>query len=577
MSNMVPDSKFVDERNWIEATTLGDLLDRRASEQPESIALTFPDEEVTYAELAERAELFARGLLHLGMNPGDTIGVLLPNSVDSIATLFGAMKVGVIPVSINARFKSYELSEVIRHSEMRLLFTSATDGGSLDFAGLLFETFPDLVGQEANDLFLAGAPALGCVVSLGGDPHPGFLAERAFRERAGQVDPSRVRRRQELVRIRDTAIIMYTSGTAASPKGAMLSHEAFSRFAAGTTRTRFFLTRQDRVWTALPLFHIGGIAFAFASIYAGSTYCHVGFFQPDTALDHLERQRATVVLAGFETIWLPVVNQPDFAERDLSSVRLVMSVGVPERLRDMASRLPNAVQVSCFGMTEAASFLSLNYQTDTLEERVTTGGHPMPGMECRVIDPETGEDSPPGTEGELLFRGSNCFHGYHRDPELTARSFDEQGWFHTGDIATMDAAGRVTFISRRKDMLKVGGENVSAAEVEGFLLRHPEVGMAQVVGAPDARYVEVPAAYIQLKPGAEVTEQEIIDFCLGDIATYRVPRYVRFVTDWPMSGTKIKKYVLRARIARELRERGIAQAPKLHSADARPTPAPQHR
>jgi fatty-acyl-CoA synthase len=217
-------------------------------------------------------------------------------------------------------------------------------------------------------------------------------------------------------------------------------------------------------------------------------------------------------------------------------------------------------------MTEASSFLSLSYLTDTLEQRVTTGGHPMPGMECRVVDPVTGVDLPPDTEGELLFRGSNCFSGYLNDPELTAQVFDGEGWFHTMDVATMDPDGRVTFISRLKDMLKVGGENVSAAEVESYLLRHPAIGIVQVVSAPDDYYVEVPAAYIQLKPGATVTEEEIIDFCAGKIATFRVPRYVRFVTEWPMSGTKIKKAILREMIAADLKDKGITRAPKISTA-----------
>jgi fatty-acyl-CoA synthase len=216
-------------------------------------------------------------------------------------------------------------------------------------------------------------------------------------------------------------------------------------------------------------------------------------------------------------------------------------------------------------MTEASSFLSLSYLTDTLEQRVTTGGHPMPGMECRIVDPVTGVDLPPNTEGEMLFRGSNCFSGYLHDPELTAQVFDDEGWFHTMDVATMDEDGRVTFVSRLKDMLKVGGENVSAAEVESYLLRHPAIGIVQVVSAPDDYYVEVPAAYIQLKDGATVTEDEIIEFCVGKIATFRVPRYVRFITEWPMSGTKIKKAILRDMIAADLKDKGITRAPRIET------------
>jgi fatty-acyl-CoA synthase len=553
----------------IEVTTLGDLLDLRAAELGEHLAMVFPDHQVTYAGLAERADFFARGLLAAGLKPGETVGILLPNCVDAIAALFGAAKAGLYPVPVNARYKSLELADLIRHSRMRALFISPPDPASPavpDFPALLTAAFPGLAGQDRTALSLDDAPDLRQVIVLGESAPPGFATEADFAAAGAGVPDGDLQRRRQLVRVRDPAVVMYTSGTAAEPKGALLSHEALIRFADGTKQTRFFLTPEDRIWTALPMFHIGGIAFSVGTIYAGATLVHTGFFRPELALDQIASMRCTIVLAAFETIWLPVVNQPDFNDRDLSSVRIVMTVGVTERLRDMASRLPDAIQVSCFGMTEASSFLSLSYLTDTLEQRVTTGGHPMPGMECRVVDPVTGVDLPPDTEGELLFRGSNCFSGYLNDPELTARVFDDEGWFHTMDVATMDPDGRVTFISRLKDMLKVGGENVSAAEVEGYLLRHPAIGIVQVVSAPDDYYVEVPAAFIQLKPEATATEQEIIDFCAGKIATFRVPRYVRFVTEWPMSGTKIKKAILREMIAADLKDKGITRAPKITTA-----------
>jgi fatty-acyl-CoA synthase len=361
-------------------------------------------------------------------------------------------------------------------------------------------------------------------------------------------------------------VIVYTSGTTAAPKGAMLSHEALTRLADGIGE-RMALTPADRVWTAIPLFHGGGITFLLSCLAARAAFVHPGWFDPATTLELLTAERVTVALAAFETIWMPVLNRADLADFDLSRIRLVMAVGVPERLRDMASRLPGAVHVSCVAMTESSAFLSLNRTDDPLEKRVTTGGHPMPGMEVRVVDPETGADLPPGTPGELLFRGPTAFDGYFRDPERTAEVIDAAGWFHTGDLVVADAEGRLTFRSRLKDMLKVGGENVAAAEVEGYLLGHPAVDLVAVVAAPDAYYVEVPAAFVQLKPGASVTGQELIDFCVGRIATYRVPRYVRWIApgEWPMSGTKIKKYVLRERIADELKQRGITEAPRIRT------------
>lgn len=550
-------------RRFISATTLGDLLDRRAAEHPDREAVVFPDEAVSYGGLAERADRFARGLVGLGVQSGDTVGFLLGEQVDALACLFGASKIGALPVPVNARFKGYELTQVLGQSRMRVLVTRPPLPGAPDFPALLEQTWPEITGG-GTDLHLDTAPYLRHIVLLGESERPGYLNSAAFESAGAGVTTRDLNDRAALVRVRDTAVVMYTSGTTASPKGAMLSHEAFTRFAEGV-RDRFGLTGEDRIWTALPLFHIGGIAFAVATINAGATYTHAGFFRPDRALDHLATQRATVALAAFETIWLAVLDQPDFDRRDLSSIRIVMAVGVAERLRQMAARLPRATQVSCFGGTEACSFLSLNELTDTLEQRVTTGGLPMPGMQTRVVDPETGLDLPPDTEGELLFRGSNAFDGYLYAPELTARCIDSDGWFHTGDVATRDPDGRVTFVSRLKDMLKVGGENVSAAEVESYLVGHPAVGIVQVVAAPDSYYVEVPAAFIQLKPGAAATEEEIIDFCRGQIATFRIPRYVRFVDEWPMSGTKIKKFELRDRIAAELRQRGITEAPRLTS------------
>ena len=310
-------------------------------------------------------------------------------------------------------------------------------------------------------------------------------------------DAADVSRAEAGTRVRDPAVLVYTSGTTAAPKGALLSHEALVRLAAGIAE-RMAFTPEDRIWTAIPLFHGGGITFAVAALTARATFVHPGHFDPASTPALLEAERITVALAAFETIWLPVLDRPDWPERDLHRIRLVMAVGVPERLRAMAARVPQAVHVSCVAMTESSAFLALGRLDDPLEARLTTGGHPMPGMSVRVVDPETGADLPPDTPGELLFRGPTAFDGYFRDPEATAATIDAQGWVHTGDVVTVDADGRVTFRTRLKDMLKVGGENVSAAEIENHLLTHPAVGVVAVVAAPDARYVEVPAAFVQL-------------------------------------------------------------------------------
>jgi fatty-acyl-CoA synthase len=263
----------------------------------------------------------------------------------------------------------------------------------------------------------------------------------------------------------------------------------------------------------------------------------------------------------FDTIWLAVLDHPRFAEADLTALRTLLLLGGPEALAAAQARIPHVAQVSGTGSTEAGGNLALGSALDPPAKRTTTCGRLMSGMEASIVAPVTGAPCPPGEVGELLIRGRGRFLGYYKEPEATAAVIDDEGWYHSGDLASIDADGYVTYIGREKDTLKVGGENVAPREVEDFLARHPAVAIAAVIGAPDARYTEVPAAYVELAPGATATEEELIAFCIDEIATFKVPRYVRFVTEWPMSGTKIEKRTLRERLAEELRAAGITEAP----------------
>ncbi|GAA4896027.1 class I adenylate-forming enzyme family protein [Actinomycetospora straminea] len=519
-------------------TTLHELVDESAALDPDAEALVFADgERLTVGALAARSVRHAAALLAHGVAPGDRVALLLPASADLVALLLAVTRVGAIAVPVNARYRPDEVRHVVVHSGAALVVTAppSTPGA------------PDLADLARRAVAAGPAPELRALVTLaeltGGDPADVADAEAGTRVRA-------------------PAVLVYTSGTTAAPKGALISHEALVRLAAGIAE-RMALTSADRIWTAIPLFHGGGITFAVAALTARATFVHPGHFDPTTTPALLEAERVTVALAAFETIWMPVLDRPDFPDRDLHRLRLVMAVGVPERLRTMAERVPQAVHVSCVAMTESSAFLALGRLDDPLEARLTTGGHPMPGMRVRVVDPDSGADLPPGTPGELLFRGPTAFDGYFRDPDATAATIDPHGWVHTGDVVTVDDDGRVTFRTRLKDMLKVGGENVSAAEIENHLLTHPAVGVVAVVAAPDARYVEVPAAFVQLAPGTTATAEELIAHCVGRIATFRVPRYVRFVDAWPMSGTKIRKVELRARIAEELAAAGVTEAPRV--------------
>jgi fatty-acyl-CoA synthase len=265
----------------------------------------------------------------------------------------------------------------------------------------------------------------------------------------------------------------------------------------------------------------------------------------------------------FDTIWLDVLNHPRFADTDLSALRMLLLLGTPESLRLTQERMPSVAQISGSGSTEACAQLALGSSRDPLEKRLTTCGKLVSGQEVRIIDSETGQEVPRGHSGELLFRGVGRFEGYYKEPELTAAVIDEDGWYHSGDLASMSPDGYLSYEGRLKDALKVGGENVSPMEVEDFIRAHPAVSIVSVVGAPDARYSEVVTAFIELNPGASASEEEIVEFCLDRIATFKIPRYVRFVNEWPMSGTKIAKRVLREQISAELRQAGITQAPPI--------------
>jgi fatty-acyl-CoA synthase len=521
------------------ATTTGDLVDRAGTRTGD--ALIFPDERLTFGELARATDAFARALLGLGVGRGAKIGFLMPNTIEHAVGLLAAGKAGAIAVPVNGRFKRHELAYVLEHSDMEVLVLARADGGS-DHVALVTEIL-----REHRP------PLLRHVVDLSEVPHPELMARERFEAAGSAIALPELKRHQAAVRVRDIAFLMYTSGTTARPKGCLLTHEAVVRQGEAVARTRFLLTDRDAFWDPLPLFHCGGIVPMLGCLAVGARFVHAGHFEPGAALRMLESERCSVAYPAFETIWLQVLDHPEFAATDLSAIRTIESIATPERLARLEQRTPWAPQVSSYGSTECATNLTLTLPDDPYEVRMATLGRPVDGMEIRVVDPESDLPRSVDEVGEICFRGYAQFEGYHKDPELTARTIDDEGFVHTGDLGSLDPEGRLRYHGRLKDMLKVGGENVAAIEVEDYLARHEAVQIVQVVAAPDERYGEVPAAFVELKPGVEATEEQIIAFCQGQIASYKVPRYVRFVTDWPMSGTKIQKFALRDRVAEELR------------------------
>ena len=364
-----------------------------------------------------------------------------------------------------------------------------------------------------------------------------------------------VHRSRLQTRVRDVGLMLYTSGTTANPKGCLLTHEAMVRNSIALGRHRYQLKHQDRFWSPLPMFHIAAILPLIAIFDVGGAYLTMGHFDAGLALDMLSKEKATATYPCFVTIMSDLIYHPKFPKADLSRVRLMNSnfAVQPPGIKDaMLKAMPQAIQVGTFGMTETAGTVTTSMLTDPLDARVTRLGKPLPGLAVRIVDADTGLDVPVGTRGEVLVKGYSTLEGYYKDPEKTAQALDRDGWYHTGDIGSLDAAGTMMFHGRTKDMLKVGGENVAAAEIEASLQRHPAVKLAQVVGIPDARYAEVPVAFVELKPGQTASPEELAAHCRAEIAGFKVPRHVRYVTEWPMSTSKIQKFRLKDALVAEL-------------------------
>ena len=540
----------------INVTTIGDLLLTAADRYPDKLALVFPDQRYTYAELARRALRRARSLQALGVRPRDHVGILMHTCAEFVELFFAIALCGGVIVPINARYKSAELAYVIENGDLVTVLTTDAISEQVNFVERLNGALPDLQRQRAPlNLQIAAAPRLRNVVVMGKAQPPGCVSQRDFNQAGAAVPAASVHRSRLGVRVRDVGLMLYTSGTTANPKGCLISHEAQLRNSIALGRHRYRMTHKDSFWSPLPMFHIASVLPMLATFDVGGTYLTMGYFDAGVALRMLQKYQVTMMYPCFVTIMQGLIYHPAFPTINLSRVRLMnsnLAVQPPGVAEPIMKAMPRAVQVGSFGMTETAGTVCTGAPDEPERLRITRLGKALPGLELRIINPDTGADVPRGMRGEVLVRGYSTLEGYYRDPAKTAQAIDAEGWYHTGDIGALDELGTMMFYGRFKDMLKVGGENVAAAEIEALLGRHAAVKLAQVVGIPDAKYVEVPAAFVELKPGAQATEMELVDFCRREISSFKVPRIVRFVSEWPLSSSKIQKFRLRDMLVAEL-------------------------
>lgn len=525
--------------------TVGGALARAADIFGDRDALVYDGRRATYAELLAEARTLAKGLLGIGVKPGDHVGVLMPNCWDGVILFYACNLIGAPAVLLNARYRQDDLDYVIPRADISHLFVGGHAHVHVDYRPALTAIFPELGRWQAGEpLDAAGAPRLRMVVELG-DDRPGTWPDAETMAEAGAlVDDAVLDAALAAVTPEHVSMMMFSSGTTARPKACMLRHRSLGETGAALAE-RFRLTPDDRLWDPLPLFHMSTMLPMTACRTAGACFVGMSHFSAGEALRLFEAERITVNYAGFPTIVSAIAAHPRFAAWDQSRLRINHVVGPPDLLRRYQREFPGAVLVNSYGLTEATGVPCYSDLDDPADLLCETSGRLFDGMEAMIADADTGEAVRDGQAGEIRLRGFALFAGYYRDPQASEAAIPADGWLRTGDLGRIGPGGRLIYDGRLKDMLKIGGENVAAVELESFLMTHPSIRMAQVVGVPDDHLMEVAAAFIELHEGHALEEEDVVRHCLGQIATYKVPRYVRFVSDWPMSATKVQKFKLR--------------------------------
>ncbi|HEY4344857.1 MAG TPA: AMP-binding protein [Parvibaculum sp.] len=537
--------------------TIGAALDQVAKKWGEREALVSVHQGIrwTYAELKAKAEALAAGLIALGLCKGDRVGIWAPNCAEWTLTQFATAKAGIILVNINPAYRLSEIEYTLNKVGVRVLVTPERFKTS-DYAQMIETLAPDLRSGN-GELSLKTLPHLRHAVLIGAK-RPGWLSFDDIPGLAKQEHREELARREPELEARDAINIQFTSGTTGLPKGATLSHR-------NILNNGFFVGRSvglqpgDRLCIPVPLYHCFGMVMGnLGCLTHGATMVYpADGFDPLAVLQAVEAERCTG-LYGVPTMFIAELGHPDFAKFDLSSLRTGCMAGSPcpvEVMKQVIDRMHMRDVTIAYGMTETSPVSFQSGGDDPLERRVSTIGRAQPHLECKVIDLD-GQTVPRGEAGELCTRGYSVMIGYWDEPEKTAGAVDAEGWMHTGDLAVIDAEGYGNIVGRLKDMVIRGGENVYPREIEEYIYRHPKVEDVAVVGVPDLKFGEEICAWIRLKPGESLSEEEVKAFCRGQIAHYKVPRYVRFVPEFPLTVTgKVQKFQIRAAMIEELQLR----------------------
>ncbi len=535
--------------------TIGVHFDKTVARWPDVEALVVRHQNVrwTYRDLQKEVDACAAGLLALGLEPGDRIGIWSPNNSEWVVAQFATAKAGLILVNINPAYRLTELEYALNKVSCKALITAAAFKSS-DYVGMLRALAPELDSCRPGELRAARLPGLRVVICLAEAAQPGMFRYADVPAMGGNAQRARLAELAGTLQFDDPINIQFTSGTTGSPKGATLTHHNIlnNGFFVGEAMR---LTERDRLCIPVPLYHCFGMVLGnLACVTHGAAMIFPAeAFDPLAVLRTVESERCTA-LHGVPTMFIAELDHPEFARFDLTSLRTGIMAGAPCPIEVMkrAQAMMHMEQVTiAYGMTETSPVSFQSAVDDPLERRVSTVGRVQPHIEVKIVDAE-GRVVAPGVPGELLTRGYSVMQGYWDDPGRTAEAIDAAGWMHTGDLATLDAEGYGNIVGRIKDMVIRGGENIYPREVEEYLYRHPKIQDVQVFGVPDARYGEELCAWIRLREGQTATEDEIRAFCKGQIAHYKVPRYVKFVGAFPMTVTgKVQKFIMREQMMTE--------------------------
>nr|MBO4517933.1 AMP-binding protein [Clostridia bacterium] len=555
--NKTKTGKYIWEKETLIDCTFPQVLDRVAKEFPDQTAFKYTtlDYTRTYAEFRDEVNVVARALMSVGVKKGDHVAVWATNVPEWYLTFWATIKIGAVLVTVNTAYKIHEAEYLLKQSDTHTLVLIKGYRDS-DYAGIINELCPELKKlKKGEPLHSKRLPFLRNVITVGFE-QAGSLTFSEFVERAKTVSKEELSALAKSVDVHDVCNMQYTSGTTGFPKGVMLTH--YNVVNNGKCiGDRMDLSTADRMMIQVPMFHCFGMVLAMtASMTHGTTICPLPYYSPKPALQCINQERITC-FHGVPTMFIGLLSHPDFAKTDFSYMRTGIMAGSPcpvAVMQEVVDKMNMKEITIVYGQTEASPGCTMSSTDDSLEVRVNTVGRNLPNIECRIVNPETNEEVPFNTVGEFVARGYNLMKGYYKMPLETAQAIDAEGWLHTGDLALKMPDGNYRITGRLKDMIIRGGENLYPKEIEDFLYTHPKVSDVQVVGVPDEKYGEEAYAFVIVKKGETLTEPEIRDFCVKNIAKHKVPRYFDFVDSFPMNAAgKILKYKMREDAAEKIK------------------------